>query len=80
MFEMEISANAATRRAVYFRDGKMYEGFWQAGGPDQPLHLMNAWGAPAALKPGESWLIFVGLSSDLSQPEPGHWEVEYHTK
>lgn len=80
MFEMEISENTSSRRAVYFRDGKMFEGFWQSGGPSQPLQLMNSWGAPAALKPGNSWLILVGLSSDLSQPEPGHWELEYHTK
>jgi hypothetical protein len=42
--------------------------------------LMSSWGVPATLKPGKTWVIFVGLSSDLSQPEAGHWELEYHTK
>lgn len=80
MFEMEISGNSTGRRAVYFRDGKMIEGLWQARGVNQPLYLMTTWGVPATLKPGKSWIIFVGLSSDLSQPEAGHWELEYHTK
>jgi hypothetical protein len=80
MFEMEISGNSAGRRAVYFRDGKMFEGIWQARGPNQPLYLMSSWGVPAPLKPGKSWIILVGLSSDLSQSAAGQWELEFHTK
>ena len=80
MHEIEISGNTGNQRAVFFRDGKLIEGFWRSNDPDQPLYFMNSWGAPAVLKPGKSWLILVGLSSALTQPENGHWELEFHTK
>ncbi len=80
MFEMEVNANLGGQRAVYYRDGEMVEGLWRSNGPDQPLSLINNWNGPMTLKPGKTWLIMVGLSSDLSQKGPGQWELEYHTK
>ncbi len=80
MFEMELNDNLHGQRAVFFRDGRLVEGLWQSNGPDLPLSLLNSWGVPMPLKPGKSWLIFVGLSSNMTQNSPAHWELEYHTK
>jgi hypothetical protein len=80
MFEMEVAGNTSGQRAVLFRDGEMVEGSWRSNGLNQPLTISNGWGAAMALKPGKSWIIMVGLSSDLAQKEPGRWELEYHTK
>jgi hypothetical protein len=80
MFEMEVDGNLSGQRAVIFRDGEMIDGSWRSNGPNAPLSILNNWGAPMAFKPGKSWIIMVGLSSDLTQKEPGRWELEYHTK
>jgi hypothetical protein len=80
MFEMELNDNLGGQRAVLFRDGLRVEGTWRSNGPNLPLSFFNSWGAPMALKPGRSWMIFVGLSSLLTQNAPTQWELEYHTK
>ncbi len=80
MFAMDIDENTNGQRAVFFRDGVSVEGSWRSNGPDKPLAFTNSWGARMPLKPGKSWIIMVGLSSDLTQTSPGHWELEYHTK
>jgi hypothetical protein len=80
MFEMYVDSNLDGQRAVFFRDGVMVDGYWKSNGPDRPLSLMSTWGIPMTLKPGKSWFIMVGLSSDFTQSTNGHWELEYHTK
>jgi hypothetical protein len=80
MFEMDTTQNFTGQRAIFFRDGLMVDGIWRSNGPNQPLTLMSSWGVPMQLKPGKSWIIQVGLSSDLKQSSPGQWELEYHTK
>lgn len=80
MFEMEMSENFTGQRALYFRDGLVMEGSWRSNGPDRPISLLNSWGSTQALKPGKSWIIIVGLSSIVTQPAPGRWELEFHTK
>ena len=80
MFEMELDGNANGQRAFFFRDGVFSEGTWQSNGRDRPFIFKNSWGAQMPLKPGKSWIIMVGLSSDLTQTSPNHWELEYHTK
>ncbi len=80
MFDMELDGNAKGQKAVFFRDGVSVEGTWQANGTDKPFIFKNSWGAQMPLKPGKSWIIMVGLSSDLTQASPNHWELEYHTK
>ena len=68
------------KRAVFFRDGVMLEGLWKDRGPNQPIQLFNHIVHPCALKPGPTWFIIVGQSSDLFAPKDGLWELEYHTQ
>lgn len=42
--------------ALYWRDGERYEGTWRKPTADAPLELLDASGAPFALKPGATWL------------------------
>jgi hypothetical protein len=80
LHEILISKNDSSNRAVYFRDGMILEGLWKVRSADQPIYLMNRYGLPMALKPGPTWFIIVGQSSDLLNPNNGYWELEFHTK
>lgn len=42
--------------ALYWRDGKRYEGTWRKSAADAPLELLDADGDPFPLKPGATWL------------------------
>ncbi len=80
LHEILISKNDTGNRAVYFRDGVMQEGLWKVRGTNQPIQLLNPYSSPMALKPGPTWFIIVGQSSDLFSPKDGLWELEYHTQ
>lgn len=80
MHEILISKNDTGNYAVLLRDGLITEGLWKVRQPNQPIHLMNQYGSPVALKPGPTWFIIVGQGSELSSPREGFWELEYHTK
>lgn len=80
LHEILISKNQTGNRAVYFRDGLMVEGLWKVRSPNEPIQLLNQYSAPMALKPGPTWLIIVGQSSDLFSLRDGFWELEYHTQ
>lgn len=80
MFEMELNGNTGGQRAVFFRDGRVVDGLWRSNGANLPLSFMSSWGVPMPLKPGKTWIIFVGMPSILSQNTPARWELEYHTK
>lgn len=80
LHDILITENETGNRAVYFRDGVIQEGLWKVRTPGQPIQLFNSYSAPIALKPGPTWLIIVGQSSDLFSPKDGFWELEYHTQ
>jgi len=80
LHEILISKNDTGNRAVFFRDGVMQEGLWKVRGTNQPIQLLNPYSSPMALKPGPTWFIIVGQSSDLFSPKDGFWELEYHTQ
>jgi hypothetical protein len=42
--------------ALYWRDGKRYEGTWRKPSDADPLELLDAAGEPFELKPGATWL------------------------
>ncbi len=70
--------NTAGRRAVFFRDGVMTEGLWQAADRDHPPRFFDERGEPYALKPGNTWIVIAGLSSTFEQVQPGQWEMYFY--
>jgi len=44
------------------RDGKITEGVWRSGDPNQPPEFFDAAGAPIPLRPGRTWFQIVDLS------------------
>jgi hypothetical protein len=72
-------------KAYLFRDGKMYEIRWttaateyqQKTGRGQPLRFINPDGTPAALKPGQTWVIMHSLQSYLEELQPGIFRARF---
>jgi hypothetical protein len=71
----EITIRGASGRALLFRDGWMYEGFWKNTNVDMPIQFVTKDGQPMNLQPGNSWISITGINSQLSQTQPGIWQV-----
>lgn len=69
--------NLEGQPAIVFRDGVAQEGIWKVPDHEQPLQLYNSYGLPIALKPGNTWIVFLGQSSDLIKPVEGQWEFYF---
>jgi hypothetical protein len=67
----------AGKRAVVFRDGVRIEGTWKLSGNGRPIQFFNNWGLPLTLKPGNSWIVFVGDTSKIQSAAPGQWELRF---
>ena len=58
--------NTTGKRAIYFRDGQMYEGTWMTADRHKPFLLLDPQNQPMRLKPGTTWFIIAGVSSDFT--------------
>ena len=77
LHDVQLWTNLGAQRAVLFRDGVMQEGTWHSPGYDRPLQFFDPSGLPLALKPGNTWVVVVGLSSKFNQLEGNGWELRY---
>jgi DUF3048 family protein len=72
-------------KAYLFRNGKIFSIKWstvateyeQETGRGQPMRIINADGTPAALKPGQTWVIIFNLESRLEELSPGSWKARF---
>jgi hypothetical protein len=72
--EIEVLQNLGGQRALFFRNGQLFEGTWKVGNQDKPIQFFNAQGNPFPLKPGNSWVFLMGLNSSFEEKSPGQWE------
>jgi hypothetical protein len=71
--------------AYLFRDGQMYKIKWstvatpyqQKTGRGQPMRFINLDGTPAALKPGQTWVIIMGRESYLEEVTEGIFRARF---
>jgi hypothetical protein len=77
LFDTMITENTHGQRAVYFRNGKMIDGFWRTAYDNRPIQFLDANNSLIALKPGNSWIVLTGNSSTLDQPSAGNWELRF---
>ncbi|HAF62427.1 MAG TPA: hypothetical protein DCK95_08885 [Anaerolineaceae bacterium] len=73
--DVELMKNIEGKRAVYYRDGQMFEGIWKVPNDDTPIQFLDAKGAPFALKPGNSWIVLADDNSIFNQKQSGAWEL-----
>ncbi|MCD6319331.1 MAG: DUF3048 C-terminal domain-containing protein, partial [Candidatus Desulfofervidaceae bacterium] len=72
--EIEIWGNNNGLPAYLFRNGGVVQGQWASVNDTDPMQFFNSDGSPMALKPGNTWIAIMGLSSTFREVQPGQWE------
>jgi hypothetical protein len=75
--EHRVSIVGYTGKMMLFRDGQMYEGFWQGYSGYAPLKLMDANYNIIELQPGNTWVNITGTYSDVANDTPGVYKVTF---
>ena len=73
--DVELMKNIEGKRAVFYRDGQMFEGIWKVPSDDAPIQFLDAAGDPFTLKPGNSWIVLADENSIFNQKQSGAWEL-----
>ena len=77
MHDIELWGNTTGQRAVIFRDGQALDVFWKVPRNDQPIQFMDQAGEYIPLKPGNSWIVFMGQNSNVTTDE-GTWTFNFY--
>jgi len=73
--KINIWGNDKGQQAYLFRDGLLTQGTWKAKNDTDPMQFFDRDGQPYALKPGNTWVVIAGLSSSITETQPGNWEM-----
>jgi hypothetical protein len=79
-YNLNLEIGAAPGQALFFRDGRVSFGRWQIPEKNHPLQFEALDGALYGLKPGSTWVVFVGEKSQSTQPAPGEWQIVFSIK
>jgi Protein of unknown function (DUF3048) N-terminal domain/Protein of unknown function (DUF3048) C-terminal domain len=60
-------------KAVFFRDGKVFEGTWKRVSASQPLQLLGPSGSVFPLQPGNTWIGIIGKNSGVTR-DVAQWQ------
>jgi hypothetical protein len=75
--EIDIWGNNDGQKAYFFRDGVMTKGIWKAKNDSDPMEFLTADGDSYLLKPGNTWIVIMGLNSPFDETKPGEWETYF---
>ena len=64
--DMAMWDNFDGQRAVVFRDGNAYDLTWQTPERNQPIQFLDQDGEVFRLKPGNTWVVIMGLNSGMT--------------
>ncbi|HMD88008.1 MAG TPA: DUF3048 domain-containing protein [Anaerolineaceae bacterium] len=78
LHDINLWYDQSGRRAILFRDGQAVDGIWKSGGTDSPLRFYNSQNAPMPFKPGNTWMVFMGVNSKLQQASSGQWIFQFY--
>jgi hypothetical protein len=78
LHDINLWYDQSGRRAILFRDGQAVDGIWKSGGTDSPLRFYNSRNVPMPFKPGNTWMVFMGINSKLQQPSSGQWSFQFY--
>jgi hypothetical protein len=76
LFNVELIGNADGRQAIAFRNGKAYEITWKATNPEKPIQFFDANGEPFLLKPGNTWMAIMGVTTP-DMVDGGEWSFNF---
>jgi hypothetical protein len=73
--DVELMKNIEGKRAVFYRNGQMFEGQWKVSSDQAPIQFFDSSGNPFALKPGNTWIVLADDNSIFNQKQSGAWEL-----
>ncbi len=79
LHNIDLWNNQGPQTAYFFRDGQMYQGYWTVRDHSQPMVFLQADGNPMFLKPGKTWIVLAGISSLITNPQSGRFELYFFT-
>jgi hypothetical protein len=68
--------NSIGQRAVVFRDGQAYDITWTTPQMDQPIQFIDEEGEIFPLKPGNTWVVIMGIYSNVTEND-GSWTFNF---
>jgi hypothetical protein len=77
LHNIDLWNNAGSQKALFFRDGQKFEGKWHVSDHTQPFELLKDDGTPMPLKPGNTWIVLAGISSQITNPQGGRYELHF---
>ena len=75
LYDMNIW-NSVGQKAVIFRDGQAFDLTWTTPQTDQPIQFVDANGDTFPLKPGNTWVVVMGVYSNITENE-GSWTFNF---
>jgi hypothetical protein len=76
LHDIGIWDNTSGQRAIIFRDGQAFDVLWRTVDATSPIEFMTKDGEIFALKPGNTWMVIMGMSSGVKQ-EAGTWDFNF---
>jgi hypothetical protein len=77
LHDIEIESVQTPQMAWFFRDGVKVEGTWRVPEPNRPIIFETEPGLSMPLKPGQTWIVIVGNSSQVDIPASGEWTIYF---
>ncbi len=77
LHDIEIQNVQSPQQAWFFRDGVKVDGTWRVPEPNRPIIFETAPGESMPLKPGRTWIVIVGKSSEIEIPAEGEWTIYF---
>ncbi|MCJ7696704.1 MAG: DUF3048 domain-containing protein, partial [Anaerolineaceae bacterium] len=77
LHDIGIWDNTTSQRAIIFRDGQAFDVYWRTSNPNAPIQFLDADGNIFALKPGNSWMVLMGMNSGVSQ-SGDTWDFNFY--
>jgi hypothetical protein len=77
LHDIEIQNVQTPQEAWFFRDGERTDGTWRVPEPDRPIIFETELGESMPFKPGQTWIVIVGKSSEVEQPAEGEWTIYF---
>ena len=76
LHSIDLIGNADGEKATIFRDGQAYDVVWKTPQNNKPIQYFDKDGKVFTLKPGNTWVVILGLTSPLSV-EDGDWSISF---
>ena len=77
LHDVEVQDVTTPQAALFFRDGALTAGTWRVPEPDRPIIFETVPGESMPFKPGQTWIVIVGKSSEVEQPAAGEWAIYF---